>query len=70
MHRMQFEQINDMDSSYTKRIITRSEELYNRLEQFIINSQYQKNIYNIDISNKDNYNGYTNPIVQNIISFL
>ena len=70
MRRMQFDQINDTESDYTEKIITRSKELYDRLEQFIINNPHQKNIYNIDISNKDSFNGYINPIVQKIISLI
>lgn len=55
---------------YSEKIFKRSEELYNRLEKFILQNPHYQNIYNIDISNKKITNVCINPILCEIVSLI
>lgn len=59
-----------IEFDYNEKNFKRSEELYNRLEKFILENPHYQNIYNIDISNKKITNVCIKPVLREIVSLI
>ena len=68
--RLKQRKIININKNYFEKIITRSKDMYDRLEKFICDNPQYNNIYNIDLSQKNLMKANTSHIISEVISII